>query len=117
MNDFNFFERISFFHKGVYYQVRQGMPMNQAIGFSFEDSWRYPEEDNKLSNFVILIEYINTELCLYKRIDKRSVELFKNLQEEVMKIDLKSYMSEYELEVFNGCLMVLNADLKVYPIV
>jgi hypothetical protein len=51
------------------------------------------------------------------RSDKKFVELFKNLQEEVMKIDLKSYMSEYELEAFNGCLMVLNADLKVYPIV
>ncbi len=117
MNDFNFFERIAFFHKGVYYQVRQGMPMNQAIGFSFDDSWRYPEEENKLSNFVTLIEYINTELCLYKRIDKKSVELFKNLLEEVLKIDLKSYMSEYEIEMFKEYIMVLNADLKVYPIV
>ena len=116
MNDFNYFERIAFFHQCIYSQIRQGMEMKQAIGFSFEDSWLYPEDENIISNFVMLVEYINVELSLYKNFRKQAIDLYRELCDQVAKLDLTQYLTEYEIEVFNESIEVLNNDLKVYQV-
>lgn len=117
MKTFNYFETIAIFHQGIWGQLRQGISLEQSIAISFDSMWLYPEEEHVLNNMVILIELINVELGIHKKMRKQASDLYQKLQKQIKVIDLKLLMSEYEIEAFEESIEVLDSDLLDYPII
>lgn len=109
MRQIKYFEIIALFYSGVFDQIRQGIDMNSAISIEFDSFWKYPEKENSLSNFIILIHCLNAVYSLHKTFTKKEIELFKEYYELTKNIDLTNWLDIDEIEHFNEKVYNLNS--------
>jgi hypothetical protein len=82
--------------------------MNSAISIEFDSSWKYPEKENFLSNFIILIHCLNAVYSINKIFSKKEIELFKEYFEQSEHKDFIHWLDKDESEHFNETVYLLN---------
>jgi hypothetical protein len=111
MSNFKYYELIAFFYAGIFGQIKQGIAFEMAINVSFDSFWLYPEDDNRLSNLIVLIHYLNVEYATHKVFTEKQVELYKNQLELIKDDDLAIWLKEEELEHLNETILQLNSEI------
>jgi hypothetical protein len=111
MNRFNYFQLIAYFYNGVFDQIKQGSNFEMAVNQSEDDSWLYPESDNRLSNLVVFIHFLNIKYAMHKTFTAKQIEVYKNQLELIKDDDLSVWLAQEELEHFHETIYNLNAEI------
>ncbi|MDX2282360.1 MAG: hypothetical protein NW218_22405 [Saprospiraceae bacterium] len=114
MNRFNYFQLIAYFYNGVFDQIKQGSNFEMAVNQSEDDSWLYPESDNRLSNLVVFIHFLNIKYAMHKTFTAKQIEVYKNQLELIKDDDLSVWLAPEELEHFNETVFLLNYEIETF---
>lgn len=114
MKKIKYFETIALFYSGIFDQIKQGIDLNSAISIEFDRSWQYPEKENKLSNLIVLIHYLDTVYALHKSFNIKEIELYKEHLEFIKDEDLIQWLDKDELEDFNENIFLLNYEIETF---
>jgi hypothetical protein len=111
MRTFNYFQLIAFFYSGIFDLIKQGSNFEMATNRTLDDFWHYPENENRLSNLVILIQNAHIKYAMYKTFTARQIEVYKHQLELIKDDDLTLCLCPDELEHFNETVYNLNAEI------
>jgi hypothetical protein len=112
MKTFNYFQLIAFFYSGIFDLIKQGSNFDMATNQSQDDFWHYPESDNRLSNLVSFIQFLNIKYALNKTFTERQIEVYRHQLELIKNDDLTTWLSLDELEHFDETVYNLNAEIE-----
>lgn len=114
MKTFNYFELIAFFYSGIFNLIKQGSSFDMATNQSQDDFWHYPEIQNRLSNLVTFIHFLNIKYALHKKFTAQQIEVYKHQLELIKNDDLTAWLRPDELEHFNETVYNLNAEIEEF---
>ncbi len=114
MQNFTYFELITFFYRSLFDQIRQGISVKQSIGISLDSFWDYSTQPSDLQNIIILIESINVEFSLTKNYRNQPIKMYKELLGKISTMEISKFMNENEIEVFQESIEVLNNEIEVF---
>lgn len=114
MKKIKYFEIIALFYSGIFDQIRQGIDLHSAINIEFDSSQKYPEKENSLSNFIVLIHCLTAVYSLHKSFTKKEIDLFMEYSEYIKHKDLIHWLDKDELEHFNETVYNLNATIEAF---
>lgn len=111
MTNFKYFELIAFFYTGIFDQIKQGIAFDMAVNISFDCLWLFPEQENRLSNLVVLIQNAHIKYAMNKTFTEKQIEVYKRQLELIKNDDLTTWLSPDELEHFNETVYNLNVEI------
>ncbi len=114
MENFTYFELISFFYRSLFDQIRQGISIDQSIGISLDSFWDYTNQPSDLQNIIVLIESMNVEFNLTKNYRSQTIKMYKELLERISSVEFSKFMNENEIEVFQESIEVLNNEIEMF---
>lgn len=78
MKNWNYFELTATLYKSYFLYKEQGDSSEHAIARMGLDFWFYPENENIVENLLLITTSLSVKISLFKKVNKRSVDLFKN---------------------------------------
>ena len=111
MTDFKYFELIAYFYSSIFAQVKQGIDFDMAVNSTLDGYWSFPEYENRLSNLIVQIQYLNVKFAMNKSFTAKQIEIYKHQLELIKNDDLATWLSLDELEHFNETVYHLNAEI------
>jgi hypothetical protein len=111
MSNFKYFELIAYFYSSIFAQVKQGIDFDMAVNSRLDDYWFFPEYENRLTNLVVQIQYLNVKFAMNKSFTAKQIEIYKHQLELIKNDDLTAWLSPDELEHFNETVYNLNAEI------
>ncbi len=112
MKKINYFEIIALFYSGIFDQIKQGIDFNSAIAIEFDSSWQFPEEEHRLSNFIILIHCLSATYALRKAFTMKEIELFRGYHDITKYEELQLSLNQEELEHLDETIYNLNFEIN-----
>lgn len=111
MESFNYYALIVSFYAGIFDQIKQGIAFEMAAAMSNNDLWAYPEDENRLSNLIVEIHYLNVQYAMNKAFIATQIEFYRDLLESIKEDDLTEWLNEEEIEHLNESILILNSNI------
>jgi hypothetical protein len=111
MKNLKYFELIAYFYSSIFSQMKQGIDFDMALNSRLDDYWFYPEFENRLSNLIVEIQYLNVKYATHKKFTEKQIEGYRHQLELIKNDDLNIWLSPDELEHFNETVYNLNAEI------
>lgn len=112
MKNWDYFELIATYYRAYFALVEQGINVIEANNRIIDDFYSYPENENILSNLISIIQNINIQVCLSKRVFKGSVEVFNRQLHLINDELLIQELSTKEVEHLKESIEELQVKLK-----
>lgn len=112
MTNFKYYELIAFFYAGIFDQIKQGVAFEMAVNISVDSFWLYPEQENRLSNLILHIHFLNVKYAMNKSFNANQIEVYKNQLELIKNDDFTEWLKPDELEHLNESIYNLNAEIE-----
>lgn len=112
MENFQYFELIAFFYRGIFDQIRQGQSFEQAVNSTLDDFWLYPEHENRLANLIVQIQYLFVIYSMTKSFTPKQIEVYKTQLDLVKNDDLNTWLNQEELAHLNESIIDMNEYIK-----
>jgi hypothetical protein len=114
MTNFKYFELIAYFYSSIFDQVKQGIDFDMAVNSRLDDYWFFPEYENRLTNLVVGIQYLNVKFAIHKTFTAKQIEVYKTQLELIKDDDLSVWLAQEELEDFNETVFLLNYEIETF---
>jgi hypothetical protein len=112
MKNWEYFELIATYYRTYFALIEQGVNTIEANNRVIDDFYFFPENENVLSNLISLIQNINIQVSLFKKVYKSSANTFLSQLQLVNNELLSQELNNKEVEHLKESIKELKAKLK-----
>jgi hypothetical protein len=111
MTNLKYYRLIAYFYSTIFDIVKQNVEIDIALSRTLDGYWFYPEDENRLSNLIVVIHFMNVEYAMNKVFTKAQIKLYKDQLELIKDDDLTIWLNEEELTDLNETISQLNTEI------
>ena len=116
MKNWKYYELIAHYYSSYFSAVEQNRTIEIAIATIAEDYFFYPENENLTANLITTVQNLKIQISLLKKVNKGSVDLFRNLLSLVDEKSMKIELEPNEYEHFKESIEEIEYKLKTIKI-